>query len=164
MIRALLAAASLLFLGSPAALAGEAIPMAEDPVLEARLMDLADELRCLVCQNQTLADSDADLAVDLRNEIRSMMKRDMGNDQIIDFMVQRYGDFVLYRPPFKPETLLLWFGPGALIAIAAVMWFTTLRRRHRGEVAAPLSKDERRRLQRLTQEKAAQKANGDGKA
>ncbi len=160
MIRLPLILAALFLLVSATAVAGEAVPMAEDPVLEARLMDLAEELRCLVCQNQTLADSDADLAVDLRNEIRNMMKRDLGNDQIIEFMVQRYGDFVLYRPPFKPETIMLWFGPGVLVAIAAVIWFTTLRRRGHREVAAPLSKDEQRRLDRLLKQKAAQKANG----
>ncbi len=147
-------ALTLALLTSAAAVAKQAVPMAEDPVLEARLRDLAAELRCLVCQNQTLVDSDAELAVDLRREIRDMMKRDLDDAEIIEFLVQRYGDFVLYRPPLKPVTALLWFGPGVLITIGAGLWYTTLRRRRHSQAAAPLSSDEKRRLQRLTREKA----------
>jgi len=155
MIRCSAIAVTLFLLIATAAGAKEAVPMAEDPILEARLMELSDELRCLVCQNQTLADSDADLAVDLRNEIRDMMKRDLDNAEIIEFLVERYGDFVLYRPPFKQATVLLWLGPGVLIAIAAGLWIATLRRRRRSAIPAPLSEDEKRRLKRLTQGKAA---------
>lgn len=129
--------------------------MAEDPVLEARLMALATELRCLVCQNQTLADSDAELAVDLRREVRDMMKRGLDDEEIIEFLVERYGDFVRYRPPLRLETALLWFGPGLLIAVAGSLWFTALRRRRRSQVATPLSDAEKRRLEKLTKGKAA---------
>jgi len=134
---------------SGAAWAKEAVPMAEDPALEERLFALSVELRCLVCQNQTLAESDAELAQDLRREIRDMMKRGMDDAEIIDFLVQRYGDFVLYRPPFKATTALLWFGPLILIAIAAVLWIVTVRRRRSHQEAAPLSAEEAQRLNEL---------------
>ena len=102
-----------------AALAGlaaakEAQPMAEDPVLEAKVMRIAEELRCLVCQNETIAASHADLAVDLRKQIRQKLQQGQSEQQILDFMVQRYGDFVLYRPPVKSSTWLLWGGPFAV--------------------------------------------------
>ena len=93
------------------AMAEEAAPLAADPVAEKRLLELSNELRCLVCQNQTIADSNAELAVDLRREIRGMIQAGKTNPEIIDFMVVRYGDFVLYRPPVKGITLLLWGGP-----------------------------------------------------
>ena len=91
-----------------AVLAGEARPLADDPAVEARLKHLAVELRCLVCQNQTLADSNAPLAEDLRREVREMIAKNMSDKEIIDFLVSRYGDFVLYRPPLKATTTLLW--------------------------------------------------------
>jgi len=111
--------------------AKEAAPAANDPVLEKRLMTLSTTLRCLVCQNQTIADSNADLAVDLRNEIREKMQRGMSDDEIRNFMVSRYGDFVLYQPPFKPTTFLLWVGPFALLAIGFGVLYLTLRRRQK---------------------------------
>jgi cytochrome c-type biogenesis protein CcmH len=129
--------------------AKEAVPMAEDPALEQRLFDLSEELRCLVCQNQTLAESDAELAQDLRREIRDMMKQGKDDAEIIDFLVQRYGDFVLYRPPFKATTVLLWFGPLILIAIAAGLWVVTVRRRRGTQEAAPLSAEEAQRLKEM---------------
>ncbi len=92
-------------------------------------MALAAELRCLVCQNQTLADSNADLAVDLRNQIREKMKQGVGEADIVDFFVARYGDFVLYRPPFKATTALLWLGPLILFAAGLVTLFNRIRRR-----------------------------------
>ena len=104
----------LLLLPSLAA-AEEARPLAENPQAEARLKALAVELRCLVCQNQTLADSNAPLAEDLRREVREMIAKDMSDKDIIDFLVTRYGDFVLYRPPLKPTTMLLWLGPFLLL-------------------------------------------------
>src|SRR3954451_8086225 len=82
-----------------------------DDTLDRRVTGLAHELRCLVCQNQTIADSNAPLAVDLRNQIREQMAQGKSDRDVVDFMVERYGDFVLYRPPFKPTTLLLWAGP-----------------------------------------------------
>ena len=91
--------------------------VAADPVVEKRLQALSEELRCLVCQNQTIADSNAELAQDLRREIRGMIASGKNDKDIIDFMVVRYGDFVLYRPPFKGITLLLWGGPIALMLL-----------------------------------------------
>ena len=111
--------------------AKEAAPAADDPVLEARLMRIAAELRCLVCQNQTIADSSADLAVDLRKQVREMLARGENDQQIIDYMTARYGDFVLYRPPLKSTTALLWFGPAALLLGGVVTLFFVLRRRSR---------------------------------
>jgi len=114
-----------------AALANEAAPAAADPVLEARMLRLTAELRCLVCQNQTIADSHAGLAVDLRNQVREMLARGDSDAQIIDYMTARYGDFVLYRPPLKPETAFLWFGPGLLLVAGLVVLGVVLRRRSR---------------------------------
>ena len=111
--------------------AKEAAPLAEDPVLEARMMHIAAELRCLVCQNQTIADSSAGLAVDLRNQVREMLARGENDKQIIDYMTARYGDFVLYRPPLKSTTALLWFGPGAFLLGGVITLFFVLRRRSR---------------------------------
>jgi cytochrome c-type biogenesis protein CcmH len=93
----------------------EAQPVAADPVLEKHVMALSEELRCLVCQNQTIADSHAELAVDLRNQVREKLQQGMSDQQVIDYMVERYGDFVLYRPPVKGSTWLLWFGPILLL-------------------------------------------------
>ena len=104
--------------------AGEAAPAADDPVLEKRVYKLAEELRCLVCQNQTIADSHAELAIDLKNQIREKMKAGMSDEQITQYMVARYGDFVLYRPPVKATTLPLWFGP-FVVLVAAVVIATT---------------------------------------
>ena len=111
--------------------AKEAAPAAEDPVLEARMMRIAAELRCLVCQNQTIADSSAGLAVDLRNQVREMLARGDNDKQIIDYMTARYGDFVLYRPPLKSTTALLWFGPAAFLLGGVITLFFVLRRRSR---------------------------------
>ena len=113
------------------ALAKEAVPSAEDPVLEARMMRIAAELRCLVCQNQTIADSSAGLAVDLRNQVREMLARGENDKQIIDYMTARYGDFVLYRPPLKSTTALLWFGPAVFLLGGVITLFFVLRRRSR---------------------------------
>ncbi|MBI2295988.1 MAG: cytochrome c-type biogenesis protein CcmH [Betaproteobacteria bacterium] len=128
--------------------AKEAAPAAEDPVLERRVMELSAELRCLVCQNQSLADSNAPLAVDLRNQIREQMQQGMSERDIIDFMVARYGDFVLFRPPFKLTTLLLWLGPLlALVAGLAALFYRLSRRRAAAEVE--LSESERARAAEL---------------
>jgi cytochrome c-type biogenesis protein CcmH len=116
------------------ALAREAAPVVEDPVLEARVTKIAEELRCLVCQNQNIADSHAELAVDLKNQVREMLKKGMSDKDVIDFMVNRYGDFVLYRPPVKGTTWLLWFGPFVLLAGGLGFLFMRLRRRQGQEV------------------------------
>jgi len=115
----------------PAAWAGEAQPVAADPALEERVTALATELRCLVCQNQTLADSNAPLAVDLRNQIRERMREGASERDIIAYMVERYGDFVLYRPPWKATTLLLWLGPILLMLGGLAALYYRLARRRR---------------------------------
>ncbi len=109
--------------------ANEAIPVAEDPILEKRLIELSENLRCLVCQNESLAGSRADFANDLRREIREQMKANKSDEEIIDFLVARYGDFVLYNPPFKPTTILLWLGPILLFLGAILALVLYLRRR-----------------------------------
>ena len=116
---------------SGAALAAEAPTVAADPVLEAKVMAIAAELRCLVCQNQTIADSSAGLAVDLRNQVREMLRQGKSREQIVGYMTERYGDFVLYRPPLKESTALLWFGPAALLLGGLLMLALVLRRRNR---------------------------------
>jgi cytochrome c-type biogenesis protein CcmH len=114
-----------------AAAPGQAPPASTDPALERKVHAIAVELRCLVCQNQTIADSNADLAVDLRNQVREMVRRGESQGQIIDYMTARYGDFVLYRPPVKGTTALLWFGPAALLVLAVGVFVWVLRRRAR---------------------------------
>ena len=125
-----LAALSLAVLASWAA-AKEAPPAADDPAVEARMVRITSELRCLVCQNQTIADSHADLAVDLREQVREMIKRGDSDEQIRGYMTARYGDFVLYRPPVKGSTWLLWFGPGVLLVAGFAALVIVLRRRQR---------------------------------
>lgn len=139
---------AVLWLASPWAHAGEAAPAAADPVLEKRVMALAHELRCLVCQNQTIADSNADLAVDLRNEVREMMRRGSSDREIVDYMTARYGDFVLYRPPVKAATLVLWFGP-LLLLVLGLWWLVARLRERNAEPPAPLTDEERRRAAAL---------------
>ena len=129
--------------------AGQAKPLAEDPVAEARLKHLAVELRCLVCQNQTLADSNAPLAEDLRREVREMIAKNMSDQEIIDFLVQRYGDFVLYRPPVKATTTLLWIGPFLLLVGGGIALVLVLRRRGQAMTDAPVTDEEHRRVEQL---------------
>lgn len=129
--------------------AQEARPLAEDPELEKRVMNLSQELRCLVCQNETLADSRADLAVDLRREIREQMKAGKSDHEIIAFLTARYGDFVLYRPPVRPTTYLLWFGPFVLLAIGLWVLYRYLKQRRELISQEPLSTEERRRAEEL---------------
>ena len=106
-----------------------AVPTAADPALEARMLAITGELRCLVCQNQTIADSHADLAVDLRQQVREQIKGGMSDEQIRRYMTDRYGDFVLYRPPLKPTTLVLWLGPGLLLVLALILLTVVIARR-----------------------------------
>ena len=124
------------------AFAKEAAPVAADPVAEARLMQLSSELRCLVCQNQTIADSNAELAVDLRNEIREKIQTGMSDAEIKDFMVARYGDFVLYRPPVKNTTLVLWIGPFLLLVVGGGILAFNLKQRRQRAADPALSHDE----------------------
>lgn len=145
----LLAAASL-------AIAKDAQPVADDPQLEERVMAISRELRCLVCQNETLADSRADLAVDLRNEIREQMKAGKSDQEVIAFVTARYGDFVLYRPPIRPSTYLLWFGPFILLIGALIFLFRYVRRRRELIVEPPLTPSERRRAETLLQNESGE--------
>jgi cytochrome c-type biogenesis protein CcmH len=110
-------------------LGDEAPPLAKDPILEKRVKAISLELRCLVCQNQTIADSNAGLAVDLKNQVREMLQKGMGEDEIKDFMVERYGDFVLYNPPMKGTTMVLWIGPLIMLMIALAVAVRIVRRR-----------------------------------
>jgi cytochrome c-type biogenesis protein CcmH len=148
-VMALLIAAGL---GGGAA-AKEAQPVGADPAIERRAMDLAQQLRCLVCQNQTIADSNADLANDLRQKIRQLLAQGASDDQVRDYMTARYGDFVLYRPPLRPVTLLLWFGPVVLLGGGLAALFIVLRRRALLlDDADPGDDDERRALELLAQD------------
>lgn len=119
-----------LFASLPAT-AREAAPATADPVLEAHVMRIASELRCLVCQNETIAASHADLAVDLRNQVRDMLRQGRSDAEIMTYMTDRYGDFVRYRPPVKPTTWVLWYGPAALLVGGVAALFLVLRRRSR---------------------------------
>ena len=110
-----------------------------DPALEARMMVIAEELRCLVCQNETIAASHADLAIDLKNQIRIKLVEGQSQKQILNFMVERYGDFVLYRPPLKTTTVLLWLGPFTLLAVAVLMLVLNVRRRRQAVQPVALS-------------------------
>ncbi|MDR3322581.1 MAG: cytochrome c-type biogenesis protein CcmH, partial [Zoogloeaceae bacterium] len=135
---ALLAASPLLFATE------EAKPLADDPVAEKRLIAISSELRCLVCQNETIAASNADLAQDLRREIRTQIQAGQSDDEIINFMVNRYGDFVLYRPRFIPKNLPLWTGPLLFLLIGAALFIRYLKQRNQKlQTAVPLSAAER---------------------
>ena len=118
-----------------------------DPVLEKRVMDLSSELRCLVCQNQTLADSHAELAVDLRNSIREQLSRGASEREVLDFMVARYGDFVLYRPPLKTTTVLLWIGPFLFLGVGIFILIRRFSRKRPAE--QPMSDEDRTRAAQL---------------
>jgi len=139
----------LLMTFAVSASAKEAEPSAADPVLEERVMKLSKELRCLVCQNETLADSRADLAVDLRGQIREQMQAGKSDKEIIAYLTQRYGKFILYNPPIDPTTYLLWFGPFALLLAGLAVLFRYLKRRRELIVDEPLSADDRRRAENL---------------
>lgn len=139
-----------LVLAPAIAQAREAASTAADPALEARVMALADELRCVVCQNETLAASQADLARDLRAQIRMQLQQGRSHQEVLDFMVERYGQFVLYRPPLQASTLVLWAGPFLLLAIALAWWLRSALQRRRQ--ADGLTADEIRRVQALLDE------------
>ena len=141
----LLLVASLPGLG----LAKEAQSASDDPVLEERVMNLSKELRCLVCQNETLADSRADLAEDLRNQIREQMKAGKSDKEIVGYLTQRYGKFILYNPPVDPTTYLLWFGPFVLLLAGLFLLFRFVKQRRELITDQPLSTDERQRAEEL---------------
>jgi len=129
--------------------AKEAQPASDDPVLEERVMNLSKELRCLVCQNETLADSRADLAEDLRNQIREQMKAGKSDKEIVAYLTQRYGKFILYNPPIDPTTYLLWFGPFVLLLAGLFVLFRFVKQRRELITDQPLSTDERQRAEDL---------------
>ena len=130
--------------------AADAPLTAAEPELEARMLRISAELRCLVCQNETIAASHADLALDVRKQIRHKLQQGQSQQQIFDFMVERYGDFVLYRPPVKGSTLLLWFGPFALLLTGIIAWIVVQRRsRLRGSEAATPDANARQRARDL---------------
>lgn len=141
--------------GLAPAYAREAQPLADDEAVEQRLIGIADELRCLVCQNESLAGSRAELAQDLRREIRTLIKAGKSDREVLDFLVTRYGDFVRYRPPLRPSTWLLWGGPALLLVIGAGALALHLRARRApagGDgVARPLTDEERARAAQLLQ-------------
>ncbi|GAB5604962.1 cytochrome c-type biogenesis protein [Sideroxyarcus sp. TK5] len=132
--------------------AGEAQDMAKDPVLEKRMIGLAEKLRCLVCQNESLASSHADLAEDLRREVRELMQKGMSDQEIMDYLVARYGDFVLYQPPVKSYTMLLWFGPFALLLVAGLGLLFQLRKRRETVPEATLTPEAHQRAAALLNE------------
>ncbi len=131
------------------AYAAEAPLLAEDPVVEQRMIAISEELRCLVCQNESLAGSRADLALDLRRELRTLIKANKTDAEIMEYMVSRYGDFVRYRPPVKPITWLLWFGPFLLLIGAIFMLVRMVRRNQRSADAPLLDAAQRKKAQSL---------------
>jgi cytochrome c-type biogenesis protein CcmH len=132
----------------PPAIAKEAQPN-EDPQIEQRMKHLTEQLRCLVCQNETLADSRADLAEDLRKQIREQIKAGKSDKEIIDYLTARYGDFVLYNPPIKATTYLLWFGPFVLLIGGTLVLFRFLKQRRQMIKEEPLSAEDRKRAEEI---------------
>ncbi len=139
------------------AVAQEARPLTDNPQAEARLKALAVELRCLVCQNQTLADSNAPLAEDLRREVREMIAKNMSDQEIVDFLVERYGDFVLYRPPLRVTTTVLWIGPFLLLAIGGTALILAVRRRQKTLSEVVVSEADHQRVEQLLSDGAQQR-------
>ena len=132
---------------------------ADDAALEQSVQRISEELRCLVCQNQSLADSHAGLALDLKNQVREKLKQGASEKEVIAFMTERYGDFVLYRPPLKATTWLLWFGPGVLMVAGLIALFMRLRRRARVAAEPALSADERARAAALLESHSPHSVN-----
>jgi cytochrome c-type biogenesis protein CcmH len=146
---------ALLLLCLPASLATAQVRIedkpSDDPVIEQRLAKLSHELRCLQCQNQTLADSPSDLAADMRREIREQMKAGKSDQEIITFLTDRYGQFILYRPRVSPITYLLWFGPFVLLLAGLAMLFSYIKQRRDSIAEKPLTAEERRRAEEMLQ-------------
>jgi cytochrome c-type biogenesis protein CcmH len=147
-MRTLLAILALAFTSVAFAQSGTAGPANPDPAVEQRMKLLAEELRCLVCQNQTIADSNASLAIDLRNQIRGQIVAGRSDGEIRDYMVQRYGDFVLYKPPFQVNTLALWVAPLALLVTGVVVFLIVVRRR-RTQPPLPAASPRRAEIEKL---------------
>lgn len=142
----------LIFIVPSSAWSKEAIPVAEDPEIEKRMLALTMDLRCLVCQNESIADSRADFSNDIRREIRTQIKANKSDQEIIQFLVDRYGDFVLYNPPMKPTTILLWFGPVALFVVGLGSLVVYLRRRREQIEEVSLSEVELKKAEALLNE------------
>jgi cytochrome c-type biogenesis protein CcmH len=141
---------ALLVLAFPLAVAAaDATPTELDPVAAKRAVELSAQLRCLVCQNQTIAESNAELAVDLRKQVNEQIKAGKTDREIVDYMVERYGAFVLYKPPFNMTTLLLWLGPGLAVVLGVIFYVRTVRARNRVIVGRPLTDAERAEAERL---------------
>ncbi len=134
---------------SPLGWAKEAVPVAENPEIERRMIALSEELRCLVCQNESLAGSRSDFAKDLRREIREQLIANKSNQEITDFLVARYGDFVLYRPPIRPTTMLLWFGPFIFLLIGTGALIIYLKKRRKLLEKTPLSEEQLKQAEAL---------------
>lgn len=132
--------------------AKQAVDLADDPVVEQRLIHIAEELRCLVCQNESLAGSRADLANDLRREVRNLIKSGKTDDEIKTFLVDRYGDFVLYRPPVKPLTWALWFGPLLILLVALGVLLHIIRKNRQEKPLGKLDNEQRAKAKALLQE------------
>lgn len=141
--------------------AGEAQDMADDPVLEKRMIGLAENLRCLVCQNESLASSHADLAEDLRREVREQMQKGLSDQEIIDYLVSRYGDFVLYDPPVKKATLVLWYGPFILLLVGVGVLVYQLRKRKNRITDAELTEEDARRAAELLKQAETDRHGAD---
>ena len=133
---------------TPGLHAAEAVPTEQDRATNARAVALSEQLRCLVCQNQTIADSNADLAIDLRRQVREQIAAGRTDSEILAYMTERYSDFVLYRPPLKPQTVFLWAGPLVLLAVAGIVVVRIVRGRRAAETPV-LTNDERERARRL---------------
>ena len=148
------AAAALVIAAAPLA-AKEAAPTAFDPVAHSRVVEVSKQLRCLVCQNESIADSQAELAIDLRNQVIAQVRAGKTNEEIVQYMVDRYGDFVLYNPPFKTSTLILWLGPAALFLGGIAAFVINVRRRKRlvAEASKPLTAEEQALADELLSEK-----------
>src|SRR6476660_40694 len=152
MKKLLIVSLAILTLGVPVIAFDVRPESGDDPVIENRLMNLSKELRCLVCQNETLADSQAGLAEDLRREIREQMKAGKSDKEIISFLTQRYGQFILYRPQVTPTTYLLWFGPFVILIAGFFILFRYIRQRRDLIPEKPLTVAERRRAAELLRE------------
>ena len=147
----------LILIMSPIGWAKEALPVAENPEIEKRMVALSEELRCLVCQNESLAGSRSDFAKDIRREIREQLMANKSNKEITDFLVARYGDFVLYRPPVRTNTMLLWFGPFIFLLIGAGVLFFYLKQRRKSFQEIPLSDEQIKQAETLLKKSS----NGD---
>ncbi len=133
-------------------------PIATDPVLEKKVLELSNELRCLVCQNQTIADSNADLAVDLKNQVRKQLSEGRSKEEILKYMTERYGDFVLYKPPFNAATIMLWVGPFLLMLLGLFFLIRQIKQRRQDLLAESFSPEDIERARQLLDRKAGNKS------